>query len=242
IGSHSVATVSAPLTASAQKVQDALRALGLSSEVVESEQPTRTAAEAAKLVGCQVGQIAKSLVFKTAQTERAVLVITSGANTVNEFRVGMHVKEALGKAPAAFVRQVTGFAIGGIPPIAHATPIETFIDQDLLKYPEIWAPAGTPNALFRPAPADPVTTTGRPGHEGGRGEPAPEDRRRERNVDDRSGRRRPRLRPGRGAPGDRDRHREGARPGPVRRHAQADESRRAARRLGGDGGGAGTDR
>jgi len=152
--------VSAPLTASAQRVQDALRALGLSSEVVESEQPTRTAADAAKLVGCQVGQIAKSLVFRTAQTERAVLVITSGANTVNEFRVGMHVKEALGKAPAAFVRQMTGFAIGGIPPIAHATPIETFIDQDLLKYPEIWAAAGTPNALFRVAPADLVKMTG----------------------------------------------------------------------------------
>ncbi|OLB95948.1 MAG: prolyl-tRNA editing protein [Candidatus Rokubacteria bacterium 13_1_40CM_68_15] len=152
--------MSAPLTASAQKVQDALRALGLSSEVVESEQPTRTAAEAAKLVGCQVGQIAKSLVFKTAQTERAVLVITSGANTVNEFRVGMHVKEALGKAPAAFVRQVTGFAIGGIPPLAHATQIPTFIDQDLMKYPEIWAAAGTPNALFRLAPADLVKMTG----------------------------------------------------------------------------------
>ena len=152
--------MSAPLTASAQKVQDALRALGLSSEVVESEQPTRTAAEAAKLVGCQVGQIAKSLVFKTAQTERAVLVITSGANTVNEFRVGMHVKEALGKAPAAFVRQVTGFAIGGIPPLAHATQIPTLIDQDLMKYPEIWAAAGTPNALFRLAPADLVKMTG----------------------------------------------------------------------------------
>jgi prolyl-tRNA editing enzyme YbaK/EbsC (Cys-tRNA(Pro) deacylase) len=152
--------VPAPLTASAQKVQDALRALGLSAEVVESEQPTRTAAEAAKLVGCQVGQIAKSLVFKTAQTGRAVLVITSGANTVNEFRVGMHVKEALGKAPAAFVRHVTGFAIGGIPPLAHATPLETFIDQDLTKYPEIWAAAGTPNALFRLASADLVRITG----------------------------------------------------------------------------------
>src|SRR5437870_2979676 len=96
----------------------------------------------------------------SAPSARAVLVITSGANTVNEFRVGMHVKEALGKAPAAFVRQVTGFAIGGIPPIAHATPIETFIDQDLLKYPEIWAAAGTPNALFRLVPADLVKMTG----------------------------------------------------------------------------------
>ncbi len=152
--------MSAPLTASAQKVQDALHAHGFSYEVVESEQPTRTAADAAKLVGCQVGQIAKSLVFKTAQTGRAVLVITGGANTVNEFRVGMHVKEALGKAPAAFVRQVTGFAIGGIPPVAHAQPLETFIDQDLMKYSEIWAAGGTPNALFRLAPDDLVKMTG----------------------------------------------------------------------------------
>ncbi len=152
--------MSAPLTASAQKVQDALHALGLSCEVVESEQPTRTVAEAARLVGCQVGQIAKSLVFKTAQTGRGVLVITSGANTVNEFRVGMHVKEALAKAPAAFVREATGFAIGGIPPVAHATPLETFIDQDLMKHQEIWAAAGTPNALFRLAPADLVKMTG----------------------------------------------------------------------------------
>ena len=137
-----------------------MRALGLPCEVVESEQPTRTAADAAKLVGCQVGQIAKSLVFKTVQTGRGVLVITSGANTVNEFRVGMHVKEALGKAPAAFVRQATGFAIGGIPPVAHATPLQTFIDQDLMKHQEIWAAAGTPNALFRLAPADLVKITG----------------------------------------------------------------------------------
>ena len=154
--------MSASLSPSAQKVQDALRARGYAYEVIESEQPSRTAAEAAKLVGCEVAQIAKSLVFKTAQSGRAVLVITSGANAVNEFRVGMHVKEALGKAPAAFVRQVTGFAIGGIPPIAHAEAIETFIDQDLMKHAEIWAAAGTPNALFKLAAADlPAMTGGR---------------------------------------------------------------------------------
>ena len=154
--------MSASLSPSAQKVQDALRARGYAYEVIESEQPSRTAAEAAKLVGCEVAQIAKSLVFKTAQSGRAVLVITSGANAVNEFRVGMHVKEALGKAPAAFVRQVTGFAIGGIPPLAHAEAIETFIDQDLMKHAEIWAAAGTPNALFKLAAADlPAMTGGR---------------------------------------------------------------------------------
>ncbi len=149
-----------PLSPSAQKVQDALRALGLANEVQESEHPTRTAAEAAKLVGCQVGQIAKSLVFRGARTGQPVLVITSGANTVNEFRVGMYLKEALAKAPAAFVREVTGFAIGGVPPLAHARPLTTFIDEDLMRYPEIWAAGGTPNALFRLTPAELVQVSG----------------------------------------------------------------------------------
>lgn len=149
-----------PLSPSAQKVQDALRALDFPYEVVESAQPARTAAEAARRVGCEIGQIAKSLVFKTAQTGRAVLVIASGANTVNEFRVGMYLKEALQKAPAAFVREATGFAIGGIPPIGHATPLQTFIDENLVRHAEIWAAAGTPHALFRLAPADLVKMTG----------------------------------------------------------------------------------
>jgi prolyl-tRNA editing enzyme YbaK/EbsC (Cys-tRNA(Pro) deacylase) len=141
-------------------VQDALRAAGFAYEVVESPEPTRTAAEAARRVGCQVGQIAKSLVFRTATTGRPVLVIASGANTVNEFRIGMYLKEAVARAPAAFVREVTGFAIGGVPPLGHARPLPTFIDQDLLSYPEIWAAAGTPYALFRLLPADLVRMTG----------------------------------------------------------------------------------
>jgi prolyl-tRNA editing enzyme YbaK/EbsC (Cys-tRNA(Pro) deacylase) len=141
-------------------VQDALRALGLDATVVESAHSARTSADAAKLVGCEVGQIAKSLVFRTAQTGRPVLVIASGANRVNEWRVGVLLREVLEKAPAAFVREATGYAIGGIPPIGHARPIETFIDEDLLRYKEIWAAAGTPNALFRLPPADLVTMTG----------------------------------------------------------------------------------
>jgi prolyl-tRNA editing enzyme YbaK/EbsC (Cys-tRNA(Pro) deacylase) len=146
-----------PLSPSAQKVQDALAALGFAYQVVESAEPCRTAAEAARRVGCQVGQIAKSLVFRTAETGRPVLVITSGANQVNEWRIGALLKEPLEKAPAAFVRQVTGFAIGGVPPVGHVQPLETFIDQDLMRFPEIWAAGGTPNALFRLAPADLVT-------------------------------------------------------------------------------------
>jgi prolyl-tRNA editing enzyme YbaK/EbsC (Cys-tRNA(Pro) deacylase) len=141
-------------------VQDALAALGFPYQVVEAAQASRTAAEAARLVGCQVGQIAKSLVFKTAQTGRPVLVVTSGANTVNEWRIGALLKEPLTKAPAAFVREVTGFAIGGVPPVGHVKPLETFIDQDLMKLPEIWAAGGTPHALFRLTPADLLTMTG----------------------------------------------------------------------------------
>ncbi len=148
------------LSPSARKVQDALRARGYAHEVIETAAPARTSAEAARLVGCDVARIAKSLVFRTAQTGRAVLVIASGANRVNEWRIGVVLKEALEKAPAAFVRQVTGFAIGGIPPIGHATPIETFIDEDLMRHREIWTAGGTPNALFRLTPAELVEMTG----------------------------------------------------------------------------------
>ena len=150
----------AALSASAQRVQDALRALGFAHEVRESAQATRTAAEAARAVKCDVGQIAKSLVFRTGTTGRAVLVITSGANTVNEWRVGVLLKETLEKAPPAFVREHAGYAVGGIPPLGHAKPMETFIDEDLLRHPTIWAAAGTPNALFSMPPADLVTMTG----------------------------------------------------------------------------------
>jgi prolyl-tRNA editing enzyme YbaK/EbsC (Cys-tRNA(Pro) deacylase) len=155
-------TPSAPLalSPSAQKVQDALRALGLPHQVQESAQATRTAAEAARAMKCDVGQIAKSLVFKTGSTGRAVLVITSGANTVNEWRVGVLLKEALVKAPPAFVREHAGYAVGGIPPVGHAKPMETFIDEDLMRHPIIWAAGGTPNALFSLPPADLVKMTG----------------------------------------------------------------------------------
>ena len=148
------------LSPSAQRVQDALRALGFAYEVTESPQATRTAAEAARAVGCEVGQIAKSLVFKTAQSGRGVLVIASGANKVNEWRIGVLLKEVLEKAPAAFVREHAGFTIGGVPPVGHARPLETFVDEDLLRHETIWAAAGTPNALFRLTPADLVKMTG----------------------------------------------------------------------------------
>ena len=148
------------LSSSARKVQDALSALGMALEVVELPDSTRTAPEAALAVGCQVGQIVKSLVFKAKRSERAILVIASGANRVDERKIEALIGEPLGKADADFVRQQTGFVIGGVPPLGHSQPLETFIDQDLLQYEEVWAAAGTPHAVFRLQPADLERMTG----------------------------------------------------------------------------------
>ncbi|GAB4526279.1 MAG: YbaK/EbsC family protein [Anaerolineales bacterium] len=149
-----------PLPASAQKVQDTLHSLGYSYRVVEMSESTRTAAEAAAAVGCTIGQIAKSLVFRTRNTRRAVLVITSGINRVDERLLREVIGEKIGRADADFVRQVTGFAIGGVPPIGHVTPIQTYIDRDLLQYAYIWAAAGTPHTVFQLSPQDLVKMTG----------------------------------------------------------------------------------
>ena len=148
------------LSPSAQKVQNALAALGMSLEVVELPASTRSAAEAAQAVGCTLGQIVKSLVFRTLDSDRPVLVETSGANRVNEQLLGVLVGEAIGKADAEFVRQRTGFVIGGVPPVGHSEKLLTFIDQDLLGYAEIWAAAGTPNAVFPLTPADLLRISG----------------------------------------------------------------------------------
>lgn len=148
------------LSASAQKVQDALNHFGMRLQVVELPASTRSALEAAQAVGCQVNQIAKSLIFRSSLTGRPVLVIASGANRVNEKAVGEILGEPLGKADADFVRHRTGFAIGGVPPVGHAEPPVTFVDEDLMRFDEIWAAAGTPNAVFRLAPADLLKITG----------------------------------------------------------------------------------
>ncbi len=147
------------LSASAQKVQDVLAAHGLALTVVELPQSTRTAAEAATAVGCTVGQIVKSIVFRAAETQRPVLVITSGANRVSEKAVAALLGERLAKADADFVRNRTGFVIGGVPPVGHVETPVTFIDEDLLAYAEIWAAAGTPNAVFRLTPSDLLSLT-----------------------------------------------------------------------------------
>ncbi len=105
-------------------------------------------------IGCTVAQIVKSLIFRGTRTGKPILVLASGVNRVNEKRLGEMVGEPIGKADADFVRQHTGFAIGGVPPVGHSTAIETYIDADLFQYPEIWAAAGAPRAVFRLTPQD----------------------------------------------------------------------------------------
>ena len=148
------------LSPSVQKVRDALKALGFSVQIVELQATTRTSVEAAQAVGCRVEQIAKSLVFQGKQTNRPILVIASGPNRVNETRMAELTSEPIGKADANFVRQHTGFAIGGVPPIGHIEKLEIFIDEDLLQYDEIWAAAGSPHAVFKLTPSDLIKMTG----------------------------------------------------------------------------------
>ncbi len=158
---HDSAAPAPTLSASAQRVQDAIRARGYDYRVVELAVPVRTAADAAREVGCEVAEIAKSIVFRAAGG-RAVLVIASGANRVNEARVGELIGEPIGRATPDFVREATGFAIGGIPPLGHATPLVTLVDEDLLRLPLLWAAAGHPNALFRLDPHElPALSGGR---------------------------------------------------------------------------------
>jgi prolyl-tRNA editing enzyme YbaK/EbsC (Cys-tRNA(Pro) deacylase) len=147
------------LSPSAEKVAAELRRHGFDLQVVELPESTRTAAEAAAAVGCEVAAIAKSLVFRAAGG-RPVLVITSGANRVDEARVGELLGEAISRADPDFVRASTGFAIGGVPPVGHAVQPVVFIDADLLALDTLWAAAGTPRSVFQLTAAQLVELTG----------------------------------------------------------------------------------
>ena len=141
-------------------MQDAIKGLGFSIDVVELEATTRTSADAAQAVGCKVEQIAKSLVFQGKHSHKPILVIVSGSKRVNEKKMAEFISEPLGKADADFVRQHTGFAIGGVPPVGHLEKLDIFIDEDLLQYGEIWAAAGGPHAVFKLTPLDLIKMTG----------------------------------------------------------------------------------
>ena len=153
--------MSEPLSPSARKVQEALDALGFGMrQVVELPDSTRTAAEAAAAIGCTVAQIAKSLVFKGKTSGSPILVIASGVNRVNTQRLAELIGEAIDKPDADYVRDKTGFVIGGVPPVGHSTPLITFIDEDLRQFGTIWAAAGTPRAVFELTPDDLEKMTG----------------------------------------------------------------------------------
>ena len=152
--------MSEELSSSAQRVQDILRARGFNSRVVELADSTRTAKDAAQAIGCEVAQIVKSLVFKGKNTQKAIFIVASGSNRVNEKKVGALIGEPIEKADADFVRQKTGFAIGGVAPLGHIEQMETLIDEDLLRYETIWAAAGTPFAVFQLTPQDLQVMTG----------------------------------------------------------------------------------
>ena len=142
---------------SALKVQ---AVLGERFEVLEFDAGTRTAADAAAAIGCTVAEIAKSLLFRARESGRPVLVVASGVNRVDEKKIAAVIGEKIARADADFVREQTGFAIGGVPPVGHAVAPLTLIDEDLLALPTIWAAAGTPNAVFKLTPGELVELTG----------------------------------------------------------------------------------
>lgn len=133
---------------SASTFQKMLNELGYDNEVIQLPKSTRTAVEAAEAVGCDVDQIAKSIIFRLKSANDPLLVVASGKNRIDEVKIESYIDDSLGKADATFVRDRTGFVIGGVPPVGHTEKIMTFIDEDLFAYETIWAAAGHPMAVF----------------------------------------------------------------------------------------------
>ncbi|AMQ06379.1 YbaK/EbsC family protein [Sporosarcina psychrophila] len=140
------------LTTSVKQVQEKLLELGHPNEVVKLTDSARTAQEAADALGCEVAQIAKSIIFKLKSTNEPLLVVASGINRIDEKLVAQTLNDKLCKADADFVRESTGFVIGGVPPLGHKNSVLTLIDEDLFKYETIWAAAGHPKAVFQLTP------------------------------------------------------------------------------------------
>ncbi len=136
------------LSEAAQRVQDALLADGFTNTVIELDVPVKTAAAAAEAVGCSAAQIVKSLVFRGTNSGSPVLVVASGGNRISEHKLAALLGEPVTMGPPKFVREVTGFAIGGIPPVGHAQRLDTIVEANLLTLGGLWAAAGHPNSLF----------------------------------------------------------------------------------------------
>ena len=150
----------ADLPRSARRVRDALVALGLPADIRRLADSTRTAPEAAAAVGCELGAIVKSLVMRGAASGEPVLTLVSGANRADESLLAAAFGEPIERPDAAYVRAVTGYSIGGIPPVGHPAPLRTIVDADLLGFDTVWAAAGHPHAVFPIAPAELVRATG----------------------------------------------------------------------------------
>lgn len=142
------------MSKSLKRVRQALDAAGLDTEILEMGESTRTAADAARAAGCAVDQIAKSIIFRGAASGAAILFVTAGGNQVDAAKASAVAGEDLGKADAALIRAQTGFAIGGVAPIGHLSPIRAFWDPRLDAFDQIWAAAGTPRHIFAAAPAE----------------------------------------------------------------------------------------
>lgn len=149
----------AKLKESAQLVQDMLKEKGYTNEVIELADSTRTAKEAADALGCEVAQIVKSIVFKRNESNEALLVLASGPNRINEKHIEEVIGETLGKANADFVKEKTGFSIGGVSPIVQDKTIKILMDEDLFKFNTIWGAAGHPKAVFQLTPNELLTLT-----------------------------------------------------------------------------------
>ncbi|MEM9030938.1 MAG: YbaK/EbsC family protein [Pseudomonadota bacterium] len=147
------------LKPAAQRVQAAATTLDLKIAIIEMNESTKTAEDAARACGCSVAQIVKSLVFQRVDTSAPVMLLVSGTNRVDPARVADQTGFKLKRPGADVVRQQTGFAIGGIPPFGHAQPIATYIDTALLQHDVVWAAAGTPNAVFSVNPSNLASVT-----------------------------------------------------------------------------------
>ena len=145
---HQRISMNQQLSAKAANFQEFLSSRGFEGKVVELSESTRTSAEAAAAIGCEVEEIAKSIVFYVKDTLRPILVIASGTNRVDEKKLKKLVGGKLKRADADFVREVTGFVIGGVPPAGHIEPLQTFMDLDLLQFSKVWAAAGSHYAVF----------------------------------------------------------------------------------------------
>ncbi len=142
------------LSSSAARFQQAIAGLGFDGRVLQLAETTRTARDAAKAIGCGVEQICKSLVFRGRRSGEPILIIASGVNRVDEQTIEQLIGEPVALADADYVRERSGYAIGGVPPFGHPTPLRTLVDRDLLQFPTVWAAAGHPQAVFELSPDD----------------------------------------------------------------------------------------